>query len=86
MEIKYNYKGYQFTAHYDEDGYLTFVEDTAIKEKLMIEIYQEGTGIEMSDTNGYIVQSTCKAMYVRVMVADLFIPKFLFIENKKKKV
>ena len=85
MEINYDYNGYKFTAHYDDDGYLKFVEDSAIKTKLMVEIYQEGVGYEINDTNGYTVMSTCKAMYVLVMVADLFIPKFLFIENKKKK-
>ena len=82
MKVNYKHKGFQFTVHYDEDGYLDFVEDTVMNESLMIEYHQTGKGYKITKTIGNFIGGSCTGMYVRVVIIDLYIPKFIYIKNK----
>ena len=82
MEVSYNYNELEFTAYYDEDGYLKFVKDNIHNKALMIESIQEGKGFNISKSSFMMDGFTCHGMYVRVMDINLFIPKFIFIKNK----
>lgn len=79
MIINLEYKGTNLELVYKNDGVLKHVINTETKLKMMVEYSQVGTGYEMTDNNGYVSMKMCKAIYVRIMELDLFIPKFMFI-------
>lgn len=74
MEVKYSNNGYNFTAYYDENGRLDYVEDYVLKMKLMIRLTQSGAG--------YTLGHNCNATYAYVIVAKMYIPNFIYIKSE----
>lgn len=83
MEINFEYDGNKLLLVYSDKGTLEHVINTKDNKKMMIEFYQRGSGYEISRNNGFITMDICNGVYVRIMEFDIFVPKFIFILNKK---
>jgi len=68
--------------NYNDDGVLKNVLDLSNGENMMVEYTQVGSGYDFTSHNGYVKMDMCNAIYVRIMKLDIFIPKFLFINNQ----
>ena len=86
MEINFDYNGNKLVLVYSEKGTLEYVINTKDNKKMMIEYTQVGRGYEISGNNGYISMDNCNAVYVRIMGIDVFVPKYIFILNKKSEI
>jgi hypothetical protein len=84
MKINFEYKETKMILDYDNEGYLNHITNSETGKKMMVEYTQYGSGYEFTHNNGYVAMDMCHAVYVRIMELDLFIPKFIFIPNKKE--
>ena len=84
MEIRLMYDGINIEITYDnEDGVLKHVKNLHTGKFMMIETKQEGIGYTIKTDNYLMKMDVCDARYVRIMELDIFIPRLMFIENKK---
>ena len=81
MEIYLKHSDKRLFLVYDDKGVLEHVIEGDSEEKMMLEYTQEGNGYEFEDHNGYVKMRTCKAIYVRIMDLDIFVPKFIYIKQ-----
>lgn len=84
MEIRLLYNAINIEITYDDDGYLEHVKNLHTGKHMMIESKIEGSGYEIKRDN-FLIENTdvCDARYVRIMEFDIFIPRLIFIVNKK---
>jgi len=80
MELVIKREGFDMIAYYDCDGKFEFVTNNG--RKMMIEIFQEGDGFDIEENNYMYKMLVCKAAYIRIMDANIFIPRLLIIEPK----
>jgi hypothetical protein len=82
MKVNLNNKNTNIEITYDEYGCFDYVTNLDTNEKMMIEIYQTGKGYEIKKENRFITTKVCDVRYIRIMELNIFIPKFIFIENE----
>jgi hypothetical protein len=82
-EIKFEYNGNKLILVYSDKGTLEYVINTENDKKMMIELNQIGRGYEITRNSSFVSMDMCNAVYVRIMEIDIFVPKFIFIPNKK---
>lgn len=83
MKINFEYSGFKMILNYDSEGVLQYVINESTGKKMMRETNQVGDGIERKEHNGYVKMPICSATYERIIDADVFVPKFIFIPNTK---
>lgn len=83
MIVKLEHSGINMEITYDDDGFFEHVKNVDIDKYMMIETKQEGLGYTIKEDNFMVKMDVCDARYVRIMDIDVFIPRLLFITNKK---
>lgn len=83
MIIKLEHSGINMEIKYNDDGVFEHVKNLNTKKYMMIETKQEGYGYEIKEDNYLMKMDVCDARYVRIMDIDIFIPRLIFIFNKK---
>jgi hypothetical protein len=82
MLITFKYNGILIQLHYDNaDGHLKYVINQSNGKKMKKETYEEDDGYRFVDKMGATIMQTCNVDCVRIVDLDIFVPKFIFIEN-----
>lgn len=84
MEVIIEYNNIKMELSYDSDGYFKHVKNLATDKYMMIEMHQRGFGYEIKHETFMMSMDVCDARYIRVMDADLFIPRLMMIPNTKE--
>lgn len=73
---------FKMNVFYNDKGLLEYVENANTGENMMIEIIMSGGGHEIQRTGSAVFGQTivCDARYARVLEANVFIPRLLFVE------
>jgi len=81
MKIKKEHKGIEMELTYEDDGRFSYATNLSTGKKMMVESAISGVGYEIKRDNYLMPMDVCDGRYVRIMDANLFIPRLLFIEN-----
>jgi len=83
MQVDINHAGYKMIVFYDDaDGHLRYVLNVATGNKMMVETVIEGSGFVLTRQNYFGVSNLCDARYSRIIDADLYIARLLYISPK----
>ncbi len=85
MKVNIEHTGFKMELTYDQDGCLEYVTNIETDKKMMMETYQEGLGYQIKHETFMMSMDVCDARYNRIIDADLFIPRLIFIPNAKQK-
>jgi hypothetical protein len=85
MEVRIKLLDTNVMLTYNE-GYLEHITNIDTGTKMVMEVMQEGSGFTIKEERMMIFgpSNVCDARYVRIIDLDVFVPKFLFINNIKK--
>ena len=80
MNIYLEHSGFKMSIIYSDSGILEYVINSVTKEYMMIESKFSGAGYEIKNEPFMLNINTCDARYSRVVDADLYIPRRIFIK------
>jgi len=85
MKINFEHSGIEMEITYDENGYLDTVRNINTDTYMLLEIKTHGIEYDIKKEKFMIggESNVCDARYIRIMDIDVFIPKFIFIQNTK---
>lgn len=84
MKVNIEQAGFKMEVSYNDDGRLMYVTNLESGKKMMLQKFEDGDGYTIKENTFMMTMDVCDARYFRVMDADLFIPNFIFIQNRKK--
>jgi len=84
MTVTFKYNDILIHLHYDNvDGRFLYAVNQSTGKKMMRETYDEDDGYRFVEKNWPVKTETCNVDCIRIVDLDLFVPKFIFIPNKK---
>jgi hypothetical protein len=78
--------GFKMKITYSNEGYFESVVNIVSDEFMKIELRMDGAGYKIKNENFITIRdsSVCDARYIKVIDANIFVPRMLFIENNYK--
>ena len=85
MNVTFKHSGIKMKLTYDDDsGILRHIKNIDTNEHMSYELALEGHGYDIKDVNTFIfIKQICDARYVRIVDIDVYVPRLIFINNKK---
>lgn len=87
MKLHIEHNGINIEVQYNNSGmfkgYFKQAINVGTGEPMIVQQSISGVGYEIKTSTFLMSMDVCDARYVRIVDADLFVPRILFIENKK---
>jgi len=82
IKVEIKKEDFKLNVFYNDKGYIEYVENAITGDDMMIEMIIKGGGFEVNTTHSIAFGDTivCDARYARVLEANVFIPRLLFVE------